>query len=66
MPGMGGPDLANQLTQTSPGLKVLFMPGYTDDAMIRHGVVDGAIAFIGKPFSVKGLLRKVREVLAER
>lgn len=56
----GVPD---QLTQMQPGLKVLYMSGYTDDAIVRHGVLEETMQFIGKPFTAPALLRKVREVL---
>jgi FixJ family two-component response regulator len=46
-----------------PGLKVLYMSGYTDDAIVRHGVLEETMQFIGKPFTAPALLRKVREVL---
>jgi signal transduction histidine kinase/CheY-like chemotaxis protein len=65
MPRMGGRDLAEQLTRTQPVLKVLYMSGYTDDAIVHHGVLDAGTAFIGKPFTAVQLTRKVREVLGE-
>jgi two-component system cell cycle sensor histidine kinase/response regulator CckA len=63
MPGMSGRQLANSLCQARPGTRVLFMSGYTDEAVLRHGVMDGSPAFLQKPFSPIGLARKVREVL---
>ena len=65
MPRMGGRDLAEQLVKTQPVLKVLYMSGYTDDAIVHHGVLDAGTAFIGKPFTAVQLTRKVREVLGE-
>jgi CheY-like chemotaxis protein len=65
MPGAGGREVADDLHQRHPGLKVLFVSGYTDDAVLRHGVVRGAAAFLGKPFTPQALARKVREVLDE-
>jgi two-component system, cell cycle sensor histidine kinase and response regulator CckA len=59
MPGMGGPELAQQLTDRLPGLKVLFMSGYTADASIRRA----GTAFLEKPFSPAALTRKVAAVL---
>jgi len=63
MPGMSGPMLAAQLEAERPGIRTLFMSGYTGDAIERHGVLDSDVAFIQKPFTVDGLIRKVREVL---
>jgi two-component system cell cycle sensor histidine kinase/response regulator CckA len=63
MPGIGGADLARQLAATRPGLRVLYMSGYTDDAVVRHGVLEPGIAFLQKPFSPEALARKVREVI---
>jgi signal transduction histidine kinase len=63
MPGMSGRELADQLKARRPGLRVLFMSGYTDDAVIRHGMLEPGLAYIEKPFRPPALLRKVREVL---
>jgi CheY-like chemotaxis protein len=63
MPGMGGRQLADQLRQRHPGMRVLYMSGYTDDAVVRHGLETSTDAFIQKPFTPQGLARKVREVL---
>jgi CheY-like chemotaxis protein len=63
MPGMGGRELAERAVALRPTLKVLFMSGYTDDAVVRHGVSTAEMAFIRKPFKSAALARKVREVL---
>jgi len=63
MPGMSGRELADQIVVRLPGIKVLFLSGYTDDAIVRHGVLEPGVAFLQKPFSADALARKVREVL---
>jgi PAS domain S-box-containing protein len=63
MPGMSGPALAARLLGDRPALKVVFMSGYTDDAVARNGVLEPAATFLQKPFAMDVLLRTVREVL---
>jgi PAS domain S-box-containing protein len=63
MPAMGGRELAQELTRRRPGLKVLYMSGYTDDVVVRHGVAEAEAAFLPKPFSPSDLAQKVRELL---
>src|SRR5208283_1677665 len=63
MPGMGGGQLAERLRSLRPEMKVLYMSGYTDDAMIRHGVLEHEVSFLQKPFKPVALAAKVREVL---
>jgi len=63
MPGMSGRELADQLTARCPKLRVLYMSGYTDDAIVRHGMLEPGLAYLEKPFRSAGLLRKVRETL---
>jgi len=64
MPKLGGRELAEKLSGTRPDMRVLYMSGYTDDAIVHHGVLDGRAAFLQKPFTHDGLTRKIREVLA--
>ncbi len=63
MPQMSGGDLAHKLREKEPGLKVLFMSGYTDDMIASHGVLAGETQLIQKPFTSEGLGRKLRDVL---
>jgi two-component system, cell cycle sensor histidine kinase and response regulator CckA len=62
MPGVTGRKAAEMITQARPDMKVLYMSGYTDDAILRHGVLRSA-AFLQKPFTPDALCRKVRELL---
>jgi FixJ family two-component response regulator len=63
MPHLSGPELATKLATERGDLKVLFISGYTDDTVFRHGVLEGDVAFLQKPFNLKALAHKVREVL---
>jgi CheY-like chemotaxis protein len=63
MPEMNGRDLADRMAVMRPGVKVLFMSGYTEDAILHHGVLADGTAFLQKPFSPDGLVSAVREVL---
>lgn len=63
MPGTSGPELAKQLVEQRPGLKVIYMSGYTEDAIVEHGVLKPGIAFLYKPFTFDALAHKIREVL---
>jgi len=66
MPQMGGRDLAFALRARRPEIKVLYMSGFTTDAIVRHGVAVATDALIQKPFTPVGLARKIRDVLDER
>ncbi len=63
MPQMSGPALAKRLALSRPQMKVLCMSGYTDDAAIRHGVIEAEFAYLQKPLTVEVLTRRVRDVL---
>jgi PAS domain S-box-containing protein len=63
MPGAAGPDLTRQLVEQRPTLRVLYMSGYTEDAIVQHGVLKPGIAFLHKPFTSETLGRKIRDVL---
>lgn len=61
--GMSGKQVASEARQRSPGLKVLYMSGYTENAVVHHGRLDRGVHLLGKPFRLADLARKVREVL---
>ena len=63
MPGMNGKELFNQMSVRQSGLKAIYMSGYTDDGIAHRGVMEEAVNFIQKPFSVEKLAAKIREVL---
>ena len=63
MPGMNGRDLAGHLSRIRPDLKVLFMSGYTHNAIVHHGVLEEGLAFLEKPFTPEALAVKIRQVL---
>jgi len=66
MPGMSGPDLARQIAPICPGMSLLYISGYTDEAVLHHGIPQSGVEFLQKPFLPDALLRKVREVLDSR
>ena len=63
MPGMNGRELAENLWALEPGMKCLFMSGYTADIIARQGILDEEVQFLPKPFSMNDLAVKVREIL---
>ena len=66
MPQMSGRELAARLRDQHPETRVLYMSGYTDDAVVRHGLLDASMSFLQKPFTPGVLVRKVRETLDQR
>jgi YesN/AraC family two-component response regulator len=65
MPQMNGLELAQRLNLLRPDMKVLYISGYTDDEVVRHGILETDKAFLPKPFKADALARKVREVIDE-
>jgi len=63
MPRMGGRVLADEIAKQRPGIRVLYVSGYTDDAIVRHGVLEPGVHYLEKPFTPDTLAQKVRGVL---
>jgi YesN/AraC family two-component response regulator len=66
MPRMSGPQLVKNLEPFRPNLKVLYLSGYTDEAIIQHGIIGPETPFLHKPFTEAGLVSKVQEVLEQQ
>ena len=63
MPGINGRELAKQIASFRQEMKVLYMSGYTENAIVHHGILDEKMDYLQKPFTMEGLVKKVREVL---
>lgn len=66
MPGMNGRELVRQAVAMNPGLKVLYVSGYAESVIVHHGVLEDSVAFLHKPYSLRQLAKKLREVLDPR
>ena len=64
MPELSGPEFVERLRRKRPGARVLFVSGYSDDEVMRRGVLAGEKAFLQKPFTPEQLLQKIREVMS--
>jgi PAS domain S-box-containing protein len=63
MPETSGPELAAELVRQRPSLRIIYMSGYTEDAIVQHGILDRTVAFLHKPFTAAALAQKIREIL---
>ncbi|MFI5259030.1 MAG: response regulator, partial [Candidatus Limnocylindrales bacterium] len=66
MPGMSGRDVARQLGEARPGLRILYMSGHTDKGIVHNGVLEPGIQFLAKPFTSAELLAAVDRIMGER
>jgi two-component system, cell cycle sensor histidine kinase and response regulator CckA len=65
MPGASGAELTRQLIERRPALKVIYMSGYTEDAIVQFGLLNSGTAFLRKPFTAEALEQKLRDVIAQ-
>jgi PAS domain S-box-containing protein len=65
MPHMGGRELSERVAHLRPGIRLLYVSGYTDDEVLRHGVMEAEVAFLQKPFTAEALLERIRTLLDE-
>jgi YesN/AraC family two-component response regulator len=63
MPGKSGGVIAESLSRQRPEMRILYISGYTDDAIVHHGVLSAGASFVQKPFTADALTRKIREIL---
>ena len=61
--GMNGPELADEVRRRRPGMKVLYTSGYTEDGIVRNGMLEAGVTLLGKPFQKNEMAAKVRRVL---
>jgi CheY-like chemotaxis protein len=66
MPSMNGKELADRIKEIKPGVRVLFMSGYTANAIAHHGVLDADVPYLQKPFLLEALAAKIEELLGKR
>jgi DNA-binding response OmpR family regulator len=66
LPGQNGRDLANDLRSVSPELRIIFISGYPENAVTRHGIQEDGMFYLPKPYSLQSLTRKVRSVLEQK
>ena len=66
MPRLDGQGLADELRRRAPHVRILFSSGYTDDAILRYGVLHAEVSFLQKPYTVEGLVHKIRQTLDAR
>lgn len=64
--GMSGRELAEALRSRNPDIKVLFQSGYTDDMVVRYGILHAEVAFLQKPFTIDTLAKRIRDLLDQR